>query len=125
LDNEAVSAHAGVSGRAPLAEPPSPQRYKVQFTAGEEYVKLVEEAKALLSHSVPRATLDEIQLRAMRALVAELKRRKHAVVAPPQKPPAESKDAGRSTARVRIRAPAFRRRVRAVSSGVRVSAPAR
>jgi hypothetical protein len=73
----------------------------VQFTAGEEYVKLVEEARALLSHSAPRATLDEIQLRAMRALVAELKRRKHAVAAPPQKPgcavptPAESAAAER------------------------------
>jgi hypothetical protein len=30
-----------------------PQRYKVQFTASEEYVKLVEAAKALLSHFGP------------------------------------------------------------------------
>jgi hypothetical protein len=99
-DNDAVStrAGAGASGQIPTAEPLSPQRYKVQFTAGEEYVKLVEEARALLSHSAPRATLDEIQLRAMRAFVAELKRRKHGVVARPQKPPAESKDRSRSTA---------------------------
>jgi hypothetical protein len=99
-DNEAVStrAGAGASGQTAPAESLSPQRYKVQFTAGEEYVKLVEEAKALLSHSAPRATLDEIQLRAMRALVAELKRRKHAVAARPQKPSTEAKDAGRSTA---------------------------
>jgi hypothetical protein len=85
-DKESVStrAGAGASGQTPPAEPLSPQRYKVQFTAGEEYVKLVEEAQALLSHSAPRATLDEIQLRAMRALVAELKRRKHAVTARPQ-----------------------------------------
>jgi hypothetical protein len=85
-DNDAVStrAGAGASGQTPTAEPLSPQRYKVQFTAGEEYVKLVEEAQALLSHSAPRATLDEIQLRAMRALVAELKRRKHAVTAQPR-----------------------------------------
>jgi 5-methylcytosine-specific restriction endonuclease McrA len=69
----------------------------VQFTAGEEYVKLVEEAQALLSHSAPRATLDEVQLRAMRALVTELKRRKHAVVGRQQKPPAGSVDARRST----------------------------
>jgi hypothetical protein len=98
-DNEAVSASAGAdaSGQTPPAEPLPPQRYKVQFTAGEEYVKLVEEAQALLSHSAPRATLDEIQLRAMRALVVELKRRKHAVTARPQKPPADSVDASRST----------------------------
>jgi 5-methylcytosine-specific restriction endonuclease McrA len=107
-DNEAVSTRAGAgadaSGQAPPAEALPPQRYKVQFTAGEEYVKLVEEAQALLSHSAPRATLDEIQLRAMRALVAELKRRKHAVVGQPEKrgfatpPPAESTGVSRSAA---------------------------
>jgi hypothetical protein len=32
-----------------------PERYKVQFTATEEYVRLVDEAKALLSHAVPNA----------------------------------------------------------------------
>jgi hypothetical protein len=97
-DNETVSTRAGASGQAPTAEPLSPQRYKVQFTAGEEYVKLVEEAQALLSHSAPRATLDEIHLRAMRALVADLKRRKHAVVARPRKRSAASMDASRSAA---------------------------
>jgi hypothetical protein len=99
-DNEAVSTRAGAdaSGQIPPAEPLSPQRYKVQFTAGEEYVKLVEEAQALLSQSAPRATLDEVQLRAMRALVAELKRRKHAVVARPRKPSAELTDTSRSAA---------------------------
>jgi hypothetical protein len=68
-----------------LSEPASarltPQRYKVQFTASEEYVKLVEEAQALLSSSAGRTTLDELQLRAMRALVTELKRQKYAVTA--------------------------------------------
>jgi hypothetical protein len=100
-DNDAVSTRAGTdaSDQTSPAEPLSPQRYKVQFTAGEEYVKLVEEAQALLSRSAPRATLDEIQLRAMRALVAELKRRKHAAVARSQKPPAESADVGCSTAK--------------------------
>jgi hypothetical protein len=98
-DNDAVSTHAGTdaSDQTPPAEPLSPQRYKVQFTAGEEYVKLVDEAQALLSHSAPHATLDDIHLRAMRALVAGLKRRKHGVVARPQKLPAESKDSSRST----------------------------
>jgi hypothetical protein len=105
-DNEAVStrAGAGASGQTPPAGPLSPQRYAVQFTADEEYVKLVDEAQALLSHSAPRATLDEIQLRAMRVLVAELKRRKHAVTARTEErsfatpPPDESTDASRSTA---------------------------
>jgi hypothetical protein len=62
----------------------APQRYKVQFTASEEYVALVEKAKALLSRSAPRAGLDEIHLRAMRALVAELERKRYAVTARPQ-----------------------------------------
>jgi hypothetical protein len=89
---------------AGLPAPLPPERYKVQFTAGEEYIKLVEEARALLSHSAPRATLDEIHLRAMRALVAELERQKYAVTARPQKPRrpaptcAEPAAAGSSTA---------------------------
>jgi hypothetical protein len=99
----APEVHALPAGTG-LSAPLSPERYRVQFTAGEEYVKLVEEARALLSHSAPRATLDEIQLRAMRTLVAELKRKKYAVTARPKKPgraastPAEPVDAGSSTA---------------------------
>jgi hypothetical protein len=46
----------------------TPQRYHVQFTASEEHVKLVEKARALLSHSTPSEGLDQIHLRALRAL---------------------------------------------------------
>jgi hypothetical protein len=60
-----------------VPEPLASERYKVQFTATEEYVRLVEEAKALLSHAAPRATLEEVHLRAMRALVSELKKKKY------------------------------------------------
>ncbi len=69
---------------APVRVEPAPlgrleaERYKVQFTATEEYVRLVEEAKALLSHAVPNMTLEELQMRAMRALVVELKKKKYA-----------------------------------------------
>jgi hypothetical protein len=56
-----------------------PQRYRVQFEASEEYVELVERAKALLSHGAPRPDLGDLHLRAMRALVAELEREKYAV----------------------------------------------
>jgi 5-methylcytosine-specific restriction endonuclease McrA len=117
-DDEVVNPSAGAPGPYPPAEPPplepavravpraplSPERYKVQFTAGEEFVKLVEEARALLSHSAPHATLDEIQLRAMRALVAELQREKYAVTVRPRKrccatpSPAEPVHPSRSTA---------------------------
>jgi hypothetical protein len=57
-----------------------PERYKVQFTATEEYVRLVQEAKALLSHAVPNVTLEELHVRAMRVLVTELKKKKYAAV---------------------------------------------
>jgi hypothetical protein len=63
---------------APAADPREPERFKVQFTATEDYVRLVEEAKALLSHTVPDAGLEELQIRAMRALVADLRKRKYA-----------------------------------------------
>jgi hypothetical protein len=55
-----------------------PQRYRVQFTASDEYVKLVEKVQALLSHSAERIPLDELQLRAMRTFVAELEGKKRA-----------------------------------------------
>jgi hypothetical protein len=73
VSTESASEGPGLAG---------PERYKVQFTATDEYVRLVDEAKALLSHVVPNAKLDDIQLRAMRAFVAELKKRKYAANVP-------------------------------------------
>ena len=70
----------------------SPERFKVQFTATEEYVRLVEEATALLSHTVPNASLDEVQLRAMRAFVTALRKRRHGGGATSAAPAAESAD---------------------------------
>jgi 5-methylcytosine-specific restriction endonuclease McrA len=68
-----------------------PERYKVQFTATAEYVSLVEEAKALLSRAHRQATLEELHLRAMRALVSELTKKKYAVNdAAPREPKRES-----------------------------------
>jgi hypothetical protein len=74
-----------------------PQRFKVQFTASEEYVALVEEAKALLAHALPRADIAEVHLRAMRTLVAALKKRKYATTAHDANSPAivESPDASK------------------------------
>jgi len=85
-----ASAHDHGENRATLPAPArvdpttlerlEPERYKVQFTATDEYVRLVEEAKALLSHAVPNVTLEELQMRAMRALVAELNKKKYATL---------------------------------------------
>jgi hypothetical protein len=55
-----------------------PLHYMVQFTASQEFVDLLEEAKNLLGHETSRATLPEIQVRALRALVQQLRTRKRA-----------------------------------------------
>jgi hypothetical protein len=72
--DESSSAHAVHAKPEPVQ-----QRYRVQFTATQEYVDLLEEAKDLLAHAVPSRSLDELHLRAMRALVSELRKRKYAV----------------------------------------------
>jgi hypothetical protein len=77
------SVHAPARVDTTGAEPLAPERYKVQFTASEEYVRLIEAAKGLLSHSAPRVTLEEIQFRAMRALVSELTKKKYGAVRTP------------------------------------------
>jgi hypothetical protein len=74
----AIAAPARVGGS--VHEALAPERYKVQLTATEEYVRLVEEAKALLSYAVPKLTLEELQLRALRAFVAELAKKKYATL---------------------------------------------
>ena len=51
----------------------------VQLTTTEEYVQLVERAQALLSNTLPAAAFEQLHLRAMQSLVAELEKRKYAV----------------------------------------------
>jgi hypothetical protein len=77
------SAPARIAEPAELSAPARiavPLRYKVQFTATEEYVELIERAQALLSHlhrhREHSATLDEIQLQALRAFVAQLEKKR-------------------------------------------------
>jgi 5-methylcytosine-specific restriction endonuclease McrA len=54
----------------------------VQFTAGQEYVELVQQAKDLASHALPHGAIEQLHLQAMRLLVAELKKRRHAALKP-------------------------------------------
>jgi len=61
-----------------------PQRYGIQFEAAEEYVRLLDEAQALLSHAFPNLSLSDLHLRAMRSFVTELKRKKCAGVDKPR-----------------------------------------
>jgi hypothetical protein len=87
-----------------------PQRYKVQFTASEEYVELLEQARDLLSHALPNASLDEIHVRALRVLVAELQKKKYGATAQPRE--RESADSrGAKGARGRYVPAAVRRTV--------------
>ncbi|HWA71756.1 MAG TPA: hypothetical protein VG937_05470 [Polyangiaceae bacterium] len=50
--------------------------YLIQFTTTEEHAELVERARALLSHSLPKASLGELHLRAVRLLVRSLERKR-------------------------------------------------
>jgi hypothetical protein len=53
-----------------------PLQYKVQFTATEEYVDLMERAAALLSNRGEYDGIEQIQLRALRLLVERLEKRR-------------------------------------------------
>ena len=68
-------------GPVPSSLPPvtAPQHYQMQFETVEEHAKLVERAKALLSHEQPGVTLGALHFEAMRMLVAALENRKFAV----------------------------------------------
>jgi hypothetical protein len=60
-----------------------PLRYKVQFTATEEYVDLMERAAALLSNRGEPDGIEEIHLRALRLLVERLEKRRFGAPAKP------------------------------------------
>jgi 5-methylcytosine-specific restriction endonuclease McrA len=53
-------------------------RYKVQFTADQAYVDLLEEARNLLQHELPTRDLVDVQRRALELLVRKLRQRKYA-----------------------------------------------
>ncbi len=88
-----------------VTEPERPLRYKVQFTANQEFVELLDEVRDLLGHENPQLALPDIQVCALRALVKELRTRKRAAVERPSPTPASKSDAeaveGRSTAPAR------------------------
>lgn len=79
------------------------ERYKVQFTASQEYVKLLERAQDLLSHAVPDRSLEDVHLRALRLLVEQLEKQKYgaphpkpATPAAPESPRSEQQGKSRS-----------------------------
>ncbi len=58
--------------------PLSAQRYKVQFTASQELVDALREARELLSHQLPDGDVAEIIERGLLALCKQLRKRKYA-----------------------------------------------
>jgi 5-methylcytosine-specific restriction endonuclease McrA len=60
-------------------------RYKVQFTADQAYVDLLEQARDLLSHQIPNRDLARVQQLALEALVEKLSRRKYAATNRPRR----------------------------------------
>jgi hypothetical protein len=59
----------------------APQQYHVQFTANEEYARLVERAKALTARQAAGQSLSELHLKAMRLLVESLEKQQFAAIA--------------------------------------------
>ena len=71
------------SGADHVSEPGvSAERYKVTFTASQEYVDLLEQAQDLLSHAVPERSLEAVHLRALRLLVERLEKGKYGAPRP-------------------------------------------
>ena len=93
----------GEPARAEPVEHPFPrgaQRYKVEFTAKDEYVDLLNQARDLLAHAESGRSLEAIHLRAMRLLVADLRKRKYAMTEKsraqePPEPGADPRQRGR------------------------------
>ena len=67
-ESSEVSARARIIG---------PLRFKVQFTATEEFVELIERARALLSQRRGPASIDQIQLEALRLFVTSLEKKRY------------------------------------------------
>jgi hypothetical protein len=82
---EAERALEGGWQAAQRTQPDRPLRFKVQFTASQEYVDLLEEAIDLLGFKKTTTSLPEVQLRALRELVKRLRKRTR-TTAPPAAP---------------------------------------
>jgi len=73
-----MAVPSGESQPVASAPPVAELRYKVQFTADQAYVDLLEEACNLLQHELPARDLLTVQRRALELLVHKLRQRKYA-----------------------------------------------
>jgi 5-methylcytosine-specific restriction endonuclease McrA len=69
---------AGHSKPTPAVPPVAEPCYRIQFTADQAYVDLLEEGRNLLQHELPGRDLVEVQRRALELLVRKLRQRKYA-----------------------------------------------
>ncbi len=72
----AITSHGPVPN-APVAQKANPgPRYRIQFTVDQSFLELLEEARALLQHTILNRDLVEVQRRALHDLVKRLRARK-------------------------------------------------
>jgi hypothetical protein len=88
-----------------------PFRFKVQFTATEEHIDLLERAAALLSNRGEHDGIEEIHLRALRALVETLEKRRYGAPQRVSQVPPKPKPAARPSRHIpaRVRRAVFER----------------
>jgi hypothetical protein len=68
------------------ADPLVPVRYRIEFTASERYVELLEEARDLLQHQIPDRDVTRVHELAMAAFVEQLRKRRQAASSRPRPP---------------------------------------
>jgi hypothetical protein len=96
------AAHAGEWEQTATVPATLQLRYRVQFTADQAYVDLLEEARNLLQHELPRRDLVEVQRRALELLVHKLRQRKYAHSERPRpKAPEPANEAAQPTSAMR------------------------
>jgi hypothetical protein len=78
-------APARVKASAVDSKPLAPLRYRVEFTAGQEYAELLEEARNLLQHQIPDRDIARVHELAMAAFVEHLKRRRQGATKRPRR----------------------------------------
>jgi 5-methylcytosine-specific restriction endonuclease McrA len=69
-------------------DPVVPLRYRVEFTASQKHVNLLEEARDLLRHQLPGSDIARVHELALAAFVERLRKRRYAAKADSQKPSA-------------------------------------
>jgi 5-methylcytosine-specific restriction endonuclease McrA len=74
------------SDQRPKVTPLAPERYVVRFTIGQRDHELLQYAQELLSHQIHSGDVAEVFLRALRALVPQLEKRKFAATDKPRQP---------------------------------------